>query len=100
MNTPFIPFKIIGKFPDSYILKFARIFALEFVSTFLIVGCTREYVAAKYMKTALFESVWITQWFYQAKLFNEQEETRSWSLGYPAFLIGTVLGAWAGIWIT
>src|SRR6267142_1768104 len=73
---------LISRRPKEY--KFLRILVLEFISTLLIVGCTREYVGSRYLPTAAFELAWITQWFYASKLFNEQEETRSWTLGFPA----------------
>ena len=78
---------------------FAKLAALEFMSTLLIVASTRAYTQASYGWTLITEFLWLSQWFVMQKLMIEEAKSRSW-LGYWAFQVGTCAGAVVGIWIT
>lgn len=47
--------------------------------------------------TAIVEVVFITQWFYARGISFEDAESRSWRLGYPAYLLGAVAGTLTGL---
>jgi hypothetical protein len=79
---------------------FVKLTVLEFISTFLIVACTRAYVKADYGWTFVTEALWLTQWFAMQKLMIEDPRSRSWKYGYWAFQIGTLSGAMVAIWLT
>jgi hypothetical protein len=79
---------------------FARIAALEFFSALLIVAATRAYVLGNYRATAAVEVVFITQWFYARGISFEDAESRSWKLGYPAYLLGAVAGTLTGLFLS
>jgi hypothetical protein len=79
---------------------FAKIAALEFFSAVLIVAATRAYVLGSYSVTAIVEVVFITQWFYSRGISFEDAESRSWRLGYPAYLLGAVTGTLTGLFLS
>jgi hypothetical protein len=76
---------------------FLRIAALEFLSALLIVGATRAYVIGSYRQTAVMEVAFVTQWFYARGISFDDERSRSWYVGYPAYLIGAVGGTLCGL---
>jgi hypothetical protein len=80
--------------------KFLLIAALDFISAVIIVAATRAYVAANYHQTAIWEVVFVTQWFKSRNMGVEDADARSWRFGYPANLLGSVLGTLAGLWIS
>lgn len=79
---------------------FWKIAALEFFSALLIVAATRAYVLGSYRMTAIVEVVFITQWFYARGISFEDVESRSWRLGYPAYLLGAVAGTLTGLFLS
>ncbi len=81
-------------------ILFIQLAVLEFISTVLIVACTRAYVKADYGWTFVTEALWLTQWFAAQKLMIEDSRSRSWKYGYWAFQIGTLSGAMVAIWLT
>ena len=80
--------------------KFFIIAGLDFVSALIIVAATRAYVKGSYRQTAIWEIVFVTQWFKQRNIGIEDEAARNWRFGYPAYLLGSVLGTLAGLWIS
>jgi hypothetical protein len=79
---------------------FARIAALEFLSALLIVAATRAYVLGSYRFTAFIEVAFITQWFYARGISFDDAQSRSWKLGYPAYLLGAVAGTLIGLFLS
>jgi hypothetical protein len=79
---------------------FTRIALLEFFSALLIVAATRAYVLGNYRATAVVEVAFITQWFYARGISFDDAGSRSWKLGYPAYLLGAVAGTLIGLFLS
>jgi hypothetical protein len=79
---------------------FLKIAGLDFLNAVLIVACTRAYVVKSYTWTGLLEVVFVTQWFCQRNLAFDDVKARKWSFGYPAYMLGSVLGTLAGLWLS
>ena len=79
---------------------FMKIAALDFFNAVIIVAATRAYVAKSYVWTGILEVVFITQWFKSRNISFDDVESRKWSFGYPAYLIGSVTGTLLGLWLS
>jgi hypothetical protein len=76
-----------------------KIAALEFTTALVIVAATRAYAQGSYLRTGLWELVFVVQWF-AGMQFMFDKRARSWRFGFPAYAVGAVLGALAGLWLT
>ena len=76
---------------------FWKITALEFLSALIIVAATRAYVIGSYRWTTITEVAFVTQWFYGHNISFDSPASRSWKLGYPAYLLGAVAGTLLGL---
>lgn len=79
---------------------FVKIAALDFINAVIIVAATRAYVVKSYAWTGILEVVFITQWFKSRNISFDDAESRKWSFGYPAYLIGSVTGTLLGLWLS
>lgn len=79
---------------------FVKIAGLDFLNAVIIVAATRAYVVKSYAWTGVLEVVFITQWFKSRNISFDDVASRKWSFGYPAYLLGSVLGTLAGLWLS
>jgi hypothetical protein len=79
---------------------FAKIVALDFFNAVIIVLATRAYVAKSYAWTGILEVVFVTQWFKSRNISFDEVESRKWSFGYPAYLLGSTAGTLFGLWLS
>jgi hypothetical protein len=77
----------------------AKIAGLEFTTALVIVASTRAYAEGSYTKTALWEAIFVVQWFVGMQ-FMFDKRSRTWNYGFPAYLVGAVAGALVGLWLT
>lgn len=77
-----------------------KIILLEFTTALVIVAATRAYVSGRYSLVVATEVVFVIQWFYSRQLSFDDEKSRSWLVGFPAYLIGGVAGAVAGLYLS
>lgn len=80
--------------------QFLKIAALDFLNAVIIVAATRAYVVKSYAWTGVLEVVFITQWFKSRNISFDDAKSRQWNFGYPAYLLGSVLGTLAGLWLS
>jgi hypothetical protein len=76
-----------------------KIAALEFTTALVIVASTRAYAEGSYWKTGVWEMAFVLQWFCGMQ-FMFDKRSRSWTYGFPAYAVGAVAGALAGLWLT
>ena len=79
---------------------FVKIAALDFINAVIIVAATRAYVVKSYAWTGVLEVVFVTQWFKSRNFSFDEVESRKWSFGYPAYLLGSVAGTLFGLWLS
>jgi hypothetical protein len=79
---------------------FLKIAALDFLNAVLVVAATRAYVMKSYTWTGVIEVVFVTQWFKSRNISFDDVESRKWSFGYPAYLLGSVTGTLVGLWLS
>lgn len=79
---------------------FLKIVFATLIEAFVICAATRAFVLGSYSLVALTEVAFITQWFYARNISFDDPESRSWKYGYPAYVIGSVLGAMIGLFIS
>lgn len=77
-----------------------KITLLEVASAVIIVCATRAYVLGSYKWTAFTEVAFIVQWFWSRNIPFEDERSRSWRYGFPAYLVGAVGGTLLGLAIS
>lgn len=74
-----------------------KLFFSEFLFAFLCVLTTKAYVRDARTQAVVFEAAFATLLFYDKKITFEDDRAREWKYGYPANLVGAVLGMLTGM---
>lgn len=85
---------------ESSLLLGMKLFLNEFLFAFLCVVTVKAYVVNRYAQAAIYEAAFATILFYGQRIACEDERARSWTLGYPFHLTGSVLGVVFGMFVS
>lgn len=78
----------------------ASIVGVTFCEALVILLATRAFVLGSYLGVGCVEVIFVAQWFYSRGLSFEDDRSRSWLIGFPAYLVGSVAGALVGLYIS
>lgn len=74
--------------------------ASTLLEALVICAATRAFVLGSYPLVAVAEWAFITQWFWARNIAFDDDRSRSWQTGYPAYVVGSVVGAVLGLYLS